>query len=595
MRGKLLLGLLASLAVLGFASAALSGEEANPPAAADTQSEIESSAKKDRTYLSTQLMEELNKKVKEYQDEDWKTRSAASDTKKKGWDDEFQKVIAPQEGKFDYNGKPVTFKEPRRPGEIIYKAKEPYKPWSLRADAFKFDLPVEIHEARPQAKDRTYVVLPYSVTNTLVEVKVSSKVYDQDKKESTLEVFRVASDEAEAVKIEQDIQETAKRLKQELTISHGPAKAMLTPRITMVTDGGVFTPEVCGFIPHESVEVSTMTKRSWTAELLGFMREKTEVGALEPGQTKPGVAIFPYYDPATTSVRFLIEGLADQKDFKKDLRKALVLEFVRPGNIYYPGQVKLAFKRRIGGKLIDPKAGYVPAVDDEVHHGFDWVWLWNWEAAAKVTEAPKTSELATPTGGDKQKFWFYKLTIPNRTGEEQPLTIEKVTTVIQLKILDKVVDVPFPDDGTLNVYKTDFFEKEGKPATPKRFPNGVKVASGDENAVSFWVAFRESDFDFDAVCRNLVNAFNLDLAKARNAGGEKATYETVASVAKFDAAKMEQARKELIEKIPAALAEQLAKRVAANLTVKSDLASGTRAVSYSLYQPAFKPEPEKKP
>jgi hypothetical protein len=540
-------------------------------------------------------MDQLIKDVKEYQTKDMEEQTTKSTAKKKGWDEDFQKALAPQEGKFDYNGKPVTFQEPRRTSEVVYKGKEPFKPWSLRTDAFKFDLPVEVHESRPQGKDRTYVVLPYTVTNTLVEVKVSTKLVDQDKKEVIFEVGKVVSDEAEALKLEQEIQETAKRRKQDVTVSHAPAKAMLTPRITMVTDGGVFTPEVCGFVPHESVEVSTMSRRAWTAELVGFAREGVQVGALEPGQTKAGVAIFPYYDPATTSVRFLVEGLADQYDFKKDLRKAMVLEFVRPGNIYYPGQVKLAFKRRIGGKLIDPKAGYIPTLDDEIHHGFDWVWLWNWGAAAKVAEGPKNSELATPSGADKQKFWYYKLTIPNRTGEEQPLTISKVTTTIKLEILGKTVEVPFPDDGTLNVYKTEFFEKEGKPAVAKRFPNDVKVASGEENAVSFWVAFRESDFDFDAVCRNLANAFSLDLAKAVNAAGDKGAVEAAAGVPKFDGAKIEQARKELLAKLPAALTEQMAKRVVAEITVKSGLSSGSRSMSYSLYQPAFKPaETEKK-
>jgi hypothetical protein len=340
------------------------------------------------------------------------------------------------------------------------------------------------------------------------------------------------------------------------------------------------------------VEVSTLMKRAWTPELIGFARESKEVtGAFAAGQTKAGVAIFPRYDPATTRVQFLIDGLADEFNFKKDLRKVLVLEFVRPGNIYYPGQAKLAFKRRIGGQLINPKEGYLPARDDDVHRGFDWVWLWNWESACRVAEAPKSSELATPTGADKQKFWFYKLTIPNRTGAEQPMTIERVTTTIRLELLGKTVDVPFVDDGTLNVYKADFFEKEGKPASPRRFPENVKVGTGDENALSFWVAFRESDFDFDTVCRNLSNAFTLDLVKARNAGGEKADPTAFAGVAKFDAAKMEQTRKELLEKVPAALADQLAKRVVAQITVKSGLASGSRAMNYSLYQPAYKPEP----
>jgi hypothetical protein len=306
------------------------------------------------------------------------------------------------------------------------------------------------------------------------------------------------------------------------------------------------------------------------------------------------VAIFPRFDPATTHVQFLVDGLAEEFNFKKDQRKVLVLEFVRPGNIYYPGQVKLAFKRRIGGKLINPKEGYLPARDDDVHHGFDWHWLWNWEAASRVSEAPKSSELATPTGAEKQKFWFYKLTIPNRTGEDQPLGIERVTTTVRVELLGKTVDVPFVDDGTLNVYKTDFFEKEGKAAVAKRFPENAKVGTGDENALSFWVAFRESDFDFEAVCRNLANAFTLDLVKARNAGPEKTDPATFAGVPRFDSAKMDQARKELLEKLPAALADQLAKRVVARITVKSGLASGTRAMNYSLYQPAYKPEPAPK-
>ncbi len=530
MRGKLLLGLLAPLAMVCFVPAALSGEE--------TAGQGESPEAKGRTYYSTQLLEEVNKNIEKHKAEGEAREKAATKAKVDEWNAEFQKVIAPQEGKFEYDGKPVTFKEPRKPEDVKYEPGTTYKPWSLKAEDFAFDLPVEVFERQPEGaagRERTYVVLPYTITNSLAENK------------------------------------------------------LLTPRITMVTDGGVTTAEVCGFVPHESVEVSTMLKRAWTAELVGFAREKAEHGAIEAGQTKAGVAVFPRYDPGTTSVRFLIEGLADELNFKKDLRKVMVLEFVRPGNIYYPGQVKLAFKRRIGGKLIDPKAGYLPARDDDVHHGFDWVWLWNWDVAAKVAEAPKASEMDSPTGTEKQKFWCYKITIPNRTGEEQPLTIDKVSTIIDLEILGKKIEVPFVDDGSLDVYKTAFFEKEGKPVTGKRFPNGAKVSAGDDNAVSFWVAFRESDFDFEAVCRNLTAEFNLDLARARNAGGEKMPYEVVAGVAKFDAAKMAQARKELLEKIPAALAAQLKERVVAAISAKSGLASGTRVMNRSLYQPAFTP------
>ncbi|HOX06752.1 MAG TPA: hypothetical protein PK280_10135 [Planctomycetota bacterium] len=577
MRGKLLPGLISLVAVLGFACRASSGE-----------GEAEAAPAAGGTYTSNQLTDELNKKIRAYQKESMDKLNAETKAKNEALEKDLNDFLKPREGKFEHNGKTVTFSEPRRPGDVKYEPKDTYRPWALNAEAFRFDLPVEVHESNPAGRDRTYVVLPYSVTNSLSEVKLADK-------DGKVLSCRIAGSDDEAARLDADAQKLMKDLKLEgAAVTRTPIKAQLTPRITMITDGGVITPETCGFIPHESVEVSTMTKRLWTPELIGFARETAEFSALAPGQTKPGVAIFPRYDPATTSVRFLIEGLADDLNFRKDLRKAMVLEFVRPGNIYYPGQVKLAFKRRIGGKLVDPKAGYVPAHDEDVHHGFDWVWLWNWDAAARLAEAPKSSEMDTPTGAAKQKFWFYKLSIPNRTDEEQPLTIDRVTTTVRVEVLGKTIDVPFVDDGTLNVYKTEFFEKEGKPAAAKRFPAGVKVGTGPENAISFWVAFRESDFDFDAACRNLANAFNLDLARARNAGGAKTPFEAVAGVAKFDAAKMEQARKELLEKLPAALADQMTKRVVAEVTAKSGLASGTRTVNCILYKPAFTPEPAKK-
>jgi hypothetical protein len=342
--------------------------------------------------------------------------------------------------------------------------------------------------------------------------------------------------------------------------------------------------------------------------MIGFVRDTKEVAFFAPGQTKEGVAIFPRYDPSTTGVTLLIEGLSNDLDFRRDLRKALVLEFVRPGNVFYPGQTKLAFRRRIGGKLIEPKPGYLPSRDDDAHHGYDWIWLWNWETAARADD-PKTTELPTPTGLDKQKFWHYKITLPNRTEEAQPLTVVRVETIVRVEVMGKVVDVPFVDDGRLDVYKTGFFEKEGLPVTPRRFPERIvkkvgadgKVDPADDNRIkpgedaSFLVAFRESDYDFDAVCTALVHALQTEMLTERNKDGGKKDMNKFFPNMKFGAAEMEKAKAELSGKVAAALSEQLKTRVLARVTLKSGLASGTHLIDFSLYKPAYVPPAAKQP
>jgi hypothetical protein len=413
-------------------------------------------------------------------------------------------------------------------------------------------------------------------------------VFDQDGR--LIESAAVSSEgelAARRAKVEQD----GNRLESK------PADAELDLRFALVTDKGTFTPEISGFLAHEAVEYSTFVRRAWTQDLMDFAGRSEVTGALKPGEVRAGVAVFPRFDPAITNLRVLVEGLTNERDYKRDLRKVLVLEFVRPGNIYYPNQVRMAYKRRVGSELMDPKSNYLPSRDMDVHHGFDWGWLWTWAEAAATDEPRRVEDVPSPTGDGKMNFWLYKVKMPNRTGTEQELTVDLVKTLVSVDIelamqsadgkgtenRKFTVDVPLVDDGKMNVYKAALFDQEAVPIG-ERFPSNRKVEVNAESPVEFLVTFREADFDLDAVVLAIHNRLDLDLALARaKTSGSK--QDPFAKPRQLTVEEVESVRKQLVEKVPAALKEQLAKTVRAEITAKSGLSSGTQTLNYSLFKP----------
>jgi hypothetical protein len=471
--------------------------------------------------------------------------------------------------------KEFKVKEPQRVSEVPKIASKRFRTWGLLAKNFKFDLPAEVFVSRivgPKnliGKDKVFLVLPFTLTNTLINIDVK----DPDGK---LIGSSAVNTPEELALIKAKVEKDGNSLESK------PAPARLSLGFMMVTDKGAFTPEASGFLAHEAVEFSTFKRRAWTKELVSFVRKSDVVGELKPGETRAGVAVFPRFDPETTVVRILVEGLTNDYDFKRDLRKAMILEFVRPGNVYYPGQVKLKFKRRIGGKLMDPKSAYVPKRDEEVHHGFDWVWLWNWDAAVTVGQPKLSENVASPVGKDKFNFWTYKVKLANRTGKERPLSIEMVRTIVKVKIKvagkEREVEVPLVDDGKMNVYKAAFFETEGIAIKSDRFPKVKRVESGKDGGVEFTVAFRERDVDFEAVIRNIHNQLDLEVAIKRNKDGKR-TEKVFKGPRHLSVAEVKEVQKQLKAKLPAALKAQLAKGVRAEITAKSGLSSGRRLVN----------------
>ncbi len=479
--------------------------------------------------------------------------------------------------------KEFKVKEPQRISEVPEIPSKRFRIWSLVAEHFKFDLPAEVFVSRivgPKkliGKDKVFLVLPFTLTNSLINVDVR----DPDGKLIGSSTVNTAEELAQAkAQVEKDGN----------SLTSAPASAQISLRFMMVTNKGVFTPETSGFLAHEAVEFSTFKRRAWTKELVSFVRESKAVGELKPGETRAGVVVFPRFDPETTEVRILVDGLTNDYDFKRDLRKAMVLEFVRPGNIYYPGQVKLKFKRNIGGKLMDPKSAYVPDRDGAAHHGFDWVWLWTWDVAATV-EKPKLSEdIASPVGKDKFNFWTYKVKIPNRTDKEQQLSIEMVKTIVKVKInvagKEREVEVPLVDDGKMNVYKASFFGDEGISIKSDRFPKDKKVEPGKDGGIEFTVAFRERDVDFETVIRNIHNQLDLEVAVQRNKDGKR-TEKVYKGPRHLSVAEVKEVQKQLKANLPAALKEQLAKGVKAEITAKSGLSSGKRLINITFSLPGL--------
>ncbi len=545
-------------------------------------------------WVSAEAAKKLEEELKTKRAELERKRKAEVERFTKEQQDKDEAAKAPRTINVKIGGETIPVKEPRSLEDVPAIERKPFRSWSLRAEDFVFDLPVEIFVPRmvgPRSligKDKVFLVLPFSITNTLIEVKTYQKT-DDDKQGELLGIACVNSD-AELAKLK------AKAKEDNNLIVAAPSTAALSPRFTMVTDKGVFTPEASGFLAREAVEWSTYKHRHWTKELISFVRGSKAVGQFKPGESRSGAAVFPRFDPETTRVRILVDGLAAAYKFKKDLRKVMILEFVRPGNVYYPGQVKLRFKRWIGDKLMDPKSGYVPKRGDDVHHGFDWVWLWNWAAAASISVPKSTTDVASPIGKDKFNFWSYRVKLPNRTGQEQPLSVDRVATIVKVKLdvagKEREIEVPLVDDGKMNVYKAAYFESEGMAVRTDRFPKEAKIESGEDRAAEFTVAFRERDVDFGAVLRNLHNSLDLELALKRNKDGGKrkgkGPYEGTRQLSVKEVASV---RDQLAKKLPAALKAQLAKNVVAQITVRSGLASGARTVNYSLYKPAPLPAP----
>jgi len=537
-------------------------------------------------YVSLTASEQLKRKLAERQKELEKKRKADVAKFIKERTAEFEKVKAPKTITVKVADQEFQVKEPQRVAEVPRIKSVRFRTWNLPAENFKFDLPAEIFVPRvvgPKkliGQDKVYLVLPFTVTNTLIHV-------DTRDADGRLIASSAVNSADELARIK------AKAQKDGNSVESKPAPARLSLRFMMVTDKGAFVPETSGFLAHEAVEFSTFKRRAWTKELGYFVRKSEAVGELRPGETRAGVVVFPRFDPETTRVSILVEGLSNEYDFKRDLRRAMVLEFVRPGNIYYPGQVKLKFKRRVGDKLMDPKSGYVPKRDDQVHHGFDWVWLWNWDAAASVTEPKLSAGVASPVGKDKFNYWTYKLTLPNRTGREQPLTIDWVKTVVTLKInvggKEREVEVPLVDDGKMTVYKAAFFENEGVMIADHRFPQKQKVEPGEDGGVGFTVAFRERDVDFEAVIRNIHNQLDLEAAEKRNKDGKR-TEKVFKGPRNLSVEEVKKVREELKAKLGAALKAQLAKGVVAEMRVRSGLSSGVRRVRFRFFRPTAAPE-----
>ncbi len=537
-------------------------------------------------YVSLTASEQLKRKLAAKQKELDAKRKADVAKFIKEKTEEFNKAKAPNTITVKVGEKEFKVKEPQRVADVRKLESTRFRSWSLRPRDFKFDLPAEVFVPRlvgPKkliGRDKVYLVVPFTVTNTLIHIDIK----DADGKLIGATAVNTAEELAKV---------KAKSEKDGNSVESKPASARLGLRFMMVTDKGAFVPETSGFLAHEAVEFSTFKRRAWTKELVSFVRKSEAVGDLKPGETRAGVVVFPRFDPETTQVRILIDGLTNDYDFKRDLRKAMILEFVRPGNIYYPGQVKLKFKRRIGGKLMDPKSGYVPKRDEDIHHCFDWVWLWNWDAAASVTEPKLSEDVSSPTGRDKFRFWTYRLTIPNRTGKEQTLTVDWVKTIVKVKInvagKEREVEVPLVDDGKMNVYKAAFFENEGITITSDRFPKKKKVESGKDGGVEFTVAFRERDVDFEEVIRNIHNQLDLETAEKRNKDGKR-TEKVFKGPKHLSVDEVKAVRKQLKANLPAALKAQLAKRVISEMRVGSGLSSGVRRVNHSFFRPAAVPE-----
>lgn len=260
-------------------------------------------------------------------------------------------------------------------------------------------------------------------------------------------------------------------------------RVVLVPRFWLLTDSGRIDVETGGFLVKRDVSASMLRDVYTTQELLASLAEKgtdvTPIAALEPGQARWGVAIFPQLDPEMDFMKVVVEGLSNDYNFTKMLRPVLVLAYERRGDEFFPQFDLLEYK------------------------GKEWQQQWMWWMEMAVSR-PAKADITGPAGDEtKRQVWVFDLTLKNSTEAEQTIAIETVRLLlrdvpVRLHEADEPVNVVvrIEDDGESTIYKAAALKETAHDFKARRFISGQV---NRDSEVSMTVAVDLEDIDWDDI------------------------------------------------------------------------------------------------
>lgn len=351
-------------------------------------------------------------------------------------------------------------------------------------------------------------------------------------------------------------------------------EVIMAPRMWLISENMRVTPETGGFIAKKVVERSMFRELSTTFDLLGYVKKNPEgaketVQALGPGEMRHGVAIFPQPNPEFDRLTLVVDGLSNAYRFSRKMKRVLKAEFARPGDEFYPDKETIEFL------------------------GKDWAWLWMWYE--EISTGPvEAFEVESPSGAEAapRRLWACQLTISNHSGEPQKIAIQKIGAVVRMVVLGvEDVEVKLADDGKSTIYKGQVMRKMAQPVQGQRFFSGG--LDPDQSKV-FLAIFDPQDVDWEAVHRQVeagltgdisigygreplkpgIESFVPDLEKLRSVKRVTLTEDQKAQVREEVGAQVRKAMER----------EQAGKRLTANVTAASGLATGTYRIIRSYFR-----------
>ena len=376
-------------------------------------------------------------------------------------------------------------------------------------------------------------------------------------------------------------------------------------RVWIVTDKLRFTSESGGWLHRETLDDSLLRfstggfRSRWrdSLDMIGYLRKAADgtskvENAVEPGETRYGVATFPRFDQEMDKMRIVFEGVSNAFKYGQKLKRVLTFHYERPGDEFYPHQDTLRFVKK----------------------EWEWMWMWWSELAIDADTPPSKLEITTPAGVEKT-MWYFRLTLTNSTKTPRHIDLRSFNRVLNLdlevnglKLKDVAVEIV--DDGESTIHKFQVMREIGAEADfePDRLFKGT-LEPGE--ATSMLIILDESDVDFDKLHEQIEQRMNLATGdpkydrkllgidfvdRALNMGddwirGLGGTNEQLrADVRRSRQVLDDKQKKQIREQVFARIGEKLEqdldrKRVRASVTARAGLSTGTFTINRYYIRP----------
>ncbi|MCZ7645223.1 MAG: hypothetical protein M5U26_08055 [Planctomycetota bacterium] len=412
----------------------------------------------------------------------------------------------------DVDGNTVNVKEPKSSEEALSLQKplrdqyeispEDYnlyehERWSLNDSDFQFDRPQYIVADTQAGRPQRWLVLSYSITNSTTKAR------------------------------------------------------RISPTFVAVTNNGVFTPAVDGYVPERMVADSLYRplagseKARDKGELLHHIIPLESVPRLNsqkftfeegykdvpnlpetqstflPGQTRWGVAVWPAPTEEWTELKIAIQGLSNAHRYDRKQRHALVLAFTRNDDEYHVDRSTIKY----------------------VSKKWEYLWMWDQDVSVPLPENPSTPQikdkkLATPGGGERF-VWAFPYEMANTSPETQSVKVRETAFVLRgpdnkgLEVdvggQKARVEVKVVDDGRSTIYKAQFTREAGvsdpareiqrfAPSTENqkhKFPGGMTHLLKTGEKFAGWSIFDAQDVDWSDVRLQVESQLSLQVDKAK--------------------------------------------------------------------------------